>query len=90
MAVEFGRIKSWLANSKTQQSNNALYQCIFNLIGIVQKLGNDAATVTSSGGGSGGSGVPGTTGIWVPMTTGAIPGEVLFIGADVMMIRKNL
>jgi hypothetical protein len=38
MAVEFGRLKTTLANSKLQQENNAAYQTILGLIDEIQKL----------------------------------------------------
>ena len=40
---DYARIKAALANSRVQTSNNALYQCIYNLIEVwTRELANAA------------------------------------------------
>lgn len=46
--TDYGRLKSWLANSKLQTTNNALYQTIFALINSAQNFSKFSQTSYSS------------------------------------------
>jgi hypothetical protein len=54
MAVELNRLKTILVQSNLQQTNNPLYQVIWNLLDAVSAIQNNVITIGGGGGGGGG------------------------------------